>query len=279
MGCDIHIAVEVHRDGKWNYLPEAIRPYSWTYDDLDGAIYEDKLAVGLMLDTCGKLPPSPSYTEFPRGSPEQVAYADSAVVELRRNFWNGYSTSWRKSSPRNRNYTLFGFLSGVRTEVDGAGPTGHVGDRGFPDDKDSEAHISESDQFYYREDSGEDYNDEEARTHATWGNPYRYPTGLGDHSFTHATLEELLSLPWDVVEETSTGYIKLADLAEWERRGSIYNELIIPWREAHGRADVTQVQFPYNPLRIENSAFREFLEELKIYGPPGNVRLLIGYDS
>ena len=279
MGCDIHIAVEVYRDGKWNYEPRAIRPYSWTYDDLDGAIYEDKLAVGLMLDTCDELPPRPIYAEFPRGSPEQTAYANLGAVMRRGEFWNGYSSSWRKSTPRDRNYRLFGFLSGVRREVPGAGIDGHVGNRGFPDNTDSEAPISEQDRYYYHEDSDEEYNDDEARTHHTWDNNYRYPTGLGDHSFTHATLEELLALPWNEVEDTTAGYIKLTDVAEWERRGRVHNELIIPWREARGRGDVTPVEYLFNPFRIENSAFREFLEELKIYGPPGNVRLLIGYDS
>jgi len=106
------------------------------------------------------------------------------------------------SDPRNRNYQLFAFLANVRNGKGFAGvDTGdavkpQVAGRGIPSDT---CHI---DPLY----------DEEGEI--VGGHDW-----LGEHSFTYATLHELLSLPWDMTF-TERGLVTIDEYKVFLEKGS-----------------------------------------------------------
>jgi len=125
-----------------------------------------------------------------------------------------YGSSWKswapqvdghndwENDPTNRDYQLFAFLANVRNGYGFAGvDTGdavipQVAGRGIPSDT---AWIEPT------------YDDDgEQVAGSAW---------LGEHSFTHATLHELLGLPWDM-EFTHRGVVNQQEYIEFITKGS-----------------------------------------------------------
>lgn len=129
---------------------------------------------------------------------------------------NGYCGSWRdenyeyEKSPSQRNYTLFALLADVRNDCEfadfktGKSVSPKFPGRGLPDDCnfDSDGHMRNGP----KDANGDpDYESDDYRS-------------LGDHSFTHATLRELLCVPWDVVV-TDNGILDESVYLRWEAKG------------------------------------------------------------
>lgn len=191
--------------------------------------------------------------------------------------------------PRRRNYNLFAFLADVRNGAGFAGVFTHhpvkacFAGRGIPDDTSYE-------EPEYNEETDEETND--------------FPF-IGDHSFTWATLDELLSAPWDTVFH-SGGVVSPDGFAEWESKGKpsaysggiwgdgivihkdtvAYRKMIdekkIRYTGGDSPLDFCAVTWTWQPLANEQIHFRRWLREI-LYpmcdGKPENIRIIIGFDS
>lgn len=213
--------------------------------------------------------------------------------------------------PTERNYRLFAALADVRNGMGFAGCYTHdpivpwFPARGLPDGITEEsAHLPNPD----------DYDDEEfahyfpGRDRVLAAEQYAsFAPGddwLGDHSFTWATLEELLGASWDL-PFAETGWVNRVQFEEWRTVGRpsnwsglvgggsirhISNEEMaeIPLPEAppeniFSLKEYTQVSWTRKPLT--DCAFKRWVfgETMKAiadeYGGPQNVRVLMGFDS
>ena len=133
--------------------------------------------------------------------------------------------------PSGRNYNLFAFIGDVRNGFGFAGVvTGNRIEPQFPHRDFPKGYVDPKNLFAY-EDEDDDGTSPKLLTDSehevtSVARPVKRPeteyTGgdfwIGDHSFTHATLEELRECDWDV-EFTSTGYVGLIDYLTFKRTG------------------------------------------------------------
>ncbi len=183
--------------------------------------------------------------------------------------YNGLRFKSEGPDPETRDYNLFAFLAGVRNGYGFAGVASHrpitpqFPGRGIPGDTS------------WHEDSG------------TW---------LGDHSFTWATLTELINAPWDM-EFHSTGVVGRKGYASWKKNGvpsewslsiigrgvrllslDVFDELYRT-NELKGH-EYTRVHWTWKPL--ENCDFKRWVFEILLPmadGDTNSVRVLMGFDS
>lgn len=149
--------------------------------------------------------------------------------------YNEEGFSW-DDDPTGRNYNLFAFLGDVRNGFGFAGVrTGKRIEPQFAGRDVPKDYVNPKLSFKYEDDEDdEDENDEDSpkllsdsehevtsvalpekrpETEYTGGDFY-----LGDHSFTHATLEELRACDWNVKFQ-STGLVGLVDYLKYKRTG------------------------------------------------------------
>jgi hypothetical protein len=139
--------------------------------------------------------------------------------------------SW-DDDPSGRHYDLFAFLADVRNGfgfggvVRGARIEPQFPGRGLPKDYSDPKPLFKDDED---EDEDEvspkllsDSKHEGTSVALPEKRPYTEYTGgdfyLGDHSFTHATLEELRACDWNLTFK-STGYVGLVDYLEFKKKG------------------------------------------------------------
>lgn len=192
-----------------------------------------------------------------------------------------------KPDPTKRNYNLFAFLADVRNGYGFAGVFTHkkvepqFPGRGIPDDS------SYSEPQYDEDDN--------------WVSGSR--SGLGDHSFTWATVTELLNVDWGV-RFSSGGVVDPSEFKVWRQngvpdsyRGGISGDGIITWkdtevyglmvdRDAYRRRengaplDYCFVTWEWNPL--ENCHFVQWVRDVLVPmcdGDTDSVRVVMGFDS
>lgn len=174
---------------------------------------------------------------------------------------------WPNPDPCSRNYLLFGFLADVRHR---SGVEPQFAGRGIPPDT-----------TYDR---------------SSWE--------LGDHSFTYATLKELLDAPWDYIEENE-GYLTLPEYKAWKAKDPnayhpwdrVFNDPLI-LKVTEGEADdliasgalessVSPVKYmvfcQWTDQPLMKSGFYRWLSTLtpiaEEAGGPENVRVLMGFDN
>ena len=211
-----------------------------------------------------------------------------------RSRWDdGYSWSpWAESNdfddprpdPTVRNYAAFAFLADVRNGYGFAGVITHepveaqFPNRGLPEDSP-----------FYATGEVDDHS---------W---------LGDHSFTWATLEELLNAPWEV-EFKQRGVVGYRGYREWKEKGlptswsgdvcgpgvtihplekfeQLYSDAQASGYDALaeqvGSGDYTTVEWVWQP--IANCSFRKWVRWLRddylADRDPRKVRVLMGFDS
>lgn len=207
----------------------------------------------------------------------------------------------RDTDPTGRHYDLFALLADVRNGSGFAGVYRHepvdalFADRGLPEE------YADPAQAY-------DENINEAfRKVFTGGDPW-----LGDHSFTWATLTELLAVPWDT-EFSSGGVVGPGGFKEWQETGrpsswsggisgggiethrdpEKYARMLdngeIRYREGTekgfygGALDFCFVTWKWRPL--EENTFRTWIEGpvmaslAEEYGGTDNIRIIMGFDS
>lgn len=172
-------------------------------------------------------------------------------------------------NPEGRNYNLFAFLADVRNGYGFAGVRTHeavepqVAMRGIPEDT-----------SWDEEESG------------IW---------LGDHSHTHAMLDELLGLPWDM-EYLSGGVVGREQFRVWQEEGipnswsgwisgkgvtiyqspERYAEILDSDEEEYGK-DFCFVTWKWQPLL--NCGFYHWIQELAKKVDPSRTRIVMGFDS
>lgn len=166
MGTDIHMAIEVKRNGAWSWPPNAA-----TCSDCGGSAKIKDREGGERECFC---------THHYRGT-----------VDGRK---HGYS---------DRNYDAFGILANVRNGTWGQ-PTPFIDEpRDLPDDMSAELRAA-ADAPYETPDGHE--------------NPAHY--SLGDHSFSHVTLAELLAFNWDD-RGGREATVSAAGYAKWDKKSSL----------------------------------------------------------
>ena len=202
--------------------------------------------------------------------------------------WYADEPDKQAPDPRQRHYDLFAFLANVRNGHGFAGVFTHLpvtpqfAGRGIPNDTS------------YREPDGDDDENEL--------NDFPY---LGDHSYTWATLQELLSAPWDMVFH-SGGVVGPEQFRVWEKEGYPtcysggvggagiivhadpveYKKLLetgtIRVRPDGSYLDYCRVTWNWQPLADEELGFRRWLRECLLPmadGHPESIRILMGFDS
>lgn len=162
--------------------------------------------------------------------------------------------SWDED-PSGRNYNLFAFLANVRNGFGFAGfSTGARVEPQFPGRDFPEGYVDPKNLFVYENEWDDDDDDDETSPKLLTDSeneatsialPVKRPrseyTGgdfwIGDHSITHATLEELRGCDWDV-GFTSTGYVELAGYLTFKQKGipdgwsgGIYGQDIITFED------------------------------------------------
>lgn len=221
------------------------------------------------------------------------------------------------TDPGERNYTVFRLLAGVRAF--NGDPPGLFEHRGIPTDIDRTGLVTEGlglpDRSPARKPSGGFGNRfagldfgpaapaEEPVVRTAADDPDRKDY-LGDHSFTHCTLGELLTVPWDAAM-TTAGIVTRAEYKLWiaggregcprmwqyattpegpdvaveEVVGNGMYLLITPTRNfSHVRAE-----WQWQPTA--DCAFRRWLNNVLVPAAnraghaPGDVRILMGFDS
>ena len=194
--------------------------------------------------------------------------------------WSPYRETGKWDDPRpdptNRHYNVFGFLADVRNGRGFAGvytgeptPPQFPG-RGIPKDTSmKKVGETEDDEGYLP---------------------------IGDHSFTHATLKELLDAPWDM-EVYSGGLVSVNEFLNRDEHGvppswcggvgggdtqiidspEKFQKMIDAGEDLTGK--YCRVGWKWKPL--ENSDFRRWcVEVLKpMVEDPEDMRVLIGFDS
>lgn len=199
MGCDIHMQVEVRRDGEWHREP---------YHDLPcdssrcvGGRYSDETP-----------------NEKMRGEP---CYSCKGASHYVRVFWD------------DRNYNVFGILADVRNGYGFAGVD--TGDgfvpidspRGLPDDLSPEirgmlALRGDSDSADYRAavealvGAGWTSRKSDDGKYEWWDHPEDF--WLGDHSWSHVTVAELLAYDWERTTK-KRGWVDAWNFDLWRRNG------------------------------------------------------------
>lgn len=165
MGTDIHMAIEIRKNGRWAWLPNAV---ACNYCDGTGTRtnHEQKIVPCFC-------------TNHYRGG------ADGRI--------HGYS---------DRNYDAFGILANVRNGTWGDGTPFISEPRGLPRDISDELRTAH--ESNYETPDGKD-------------NPAHY--SLGDHSFTHVTLAELLAFNWDD-RGGREATISASEYAKWDKKSS-----------------------------------------------------------
>ena len=165
MGTDIHMAIEVRRNGRWHWVPNAV-----SCSDCDGtAVWKDRDGKERECFRCTH------------------RYRGTANGRL-----HGYS---------DRNYDAFGIIANVRNGTWGADTPVIAGPRGLPDDISAELKAA-NDAPYELPDGHE--------------NPAHY--NLGDHSFTHISLAELLAFNWDG-RNGKEATLSAPEYIKWAKRG------------------------------------------------------------
>lgn len=193
--------------------------------------------------------------------------------------WNEPDITKRGYEYECRNYAWFGVLAGVRDRL-GKDPIAEF--RGFPSDSRLEK--------------------------AAFHEPY-----LGDHSFTHVYLRELMEYPWDKAQVEHERTIEFDTFADWLAKGSddksplnyvpiaVTRTNVVPEEEAReiiARGGVPsfdegwysdEVTMPENLYVRVNISYTvgqavgdihlRWIEFLSTLGDPDNVRVLIGFDS
>lgn len=188
--------------------------------------------------------------------------------------WDDDYTNWSDPdvlNPEGRHYNLFAFLADVRNGVGFAGV--YTGDRVEP-------------QFPFR-----GVPDDAACVHEDdhW---------LGDHSFTWATLTELLAAPWDI-KFTSGGFVNEREYEAIDESGVPtvwcadivgknivkltplqYNEMIAEKTRDESKQYYIFWQWDWQPLI--NCDFKRWLERDLVplaSGDTDTIRVLMGFDS
>ena len=193
-------------------------------------------------------------------------------------FYKYRSFDFNEPDPEARNYRVFAFLADVRNGFGFAGLVSHrpispqFAGRGIPEDT--------SWHWEYDEETGETIS-------GVW---------IGDHSFTWATLTELLSAPWDM-EFHSTGIVDRDGYESWKENGvphewslGVGGYLVrkLPLNEFErlykagklGEHDYTRVRWTWRPL--ENCGFKRWVFEVlkPLAGDDtDSIRVLMGFDS
>lgn len=193
---------------------------------------------------------------------------------------------FKEGDPTERNYNVFAFLANVRNGMGFAGVRTGVPvqpqfpERGIPGDTS------------YTEPKYDD--DGEIVSGDSW---------LGDHSFTHASLTEILSAPWDT-EFTTFGVVNDTEFKEWQTNGQpsnwcggvsgqgiITHQDVIKYANMidngeirndpqMGCRDYCEVFWKWKP--IENCGFIRWAREFLVPISDGNtdsIRVVMGFDS
>lgn len=183
--------------------------------------------------------------------------------------YNGTDDERNMPDPTERRYNLFALLADVRNGYGFAGVPTHEAVsplfpyRGIPSDTSYE----ETDEYW-----------------------------LGDHSFTWATLNELLSVNWEYSFQ-QTGVVNAGEYMEFLESGipsgwcgdvsgggasivdsDVFHKMILDGNDTDGF--YTRVSFSYSPLA--SCGFVRWLNESLLpicNGKPENIRVLIGFDS
>ncbi len=196
--------------------------------------------------------------------------------------WNPYYENYRSDhgnpDPMRRNYLAFAFLADVRNRYGFANIPTHkrikpmFPERGFPHDTSWEE---------------PQYKNSKRISGPTW---------LGDHSYTWATLTELLNAPWDI-EFQSVGVVNKDGFSSFKERGyplswmgdivgggaRIWSQETYEVILANGEVtenDFTRISWSWRPL--EDCHFRRWLTEVlapMAEGDTDGIRVLMGFDS
>ncbi len=184
----------------------------------------------------------------------------------------------------NRNYDLFGILANVRNGrgfagiVIGDGWPSIAADRGLPEGV-----------------ALPSYNDDDGDDSYVRG----IPSGLGDHSFTYVTLDELKAYDWDGVTSTLYGVISEAEYLRRKKAGTVEGpdsysgdnwgngvHVYTPAEYEEAKAACTLAPRPHVRVAWTETA-REATDDwpghvipfLEGIGNGRPVRLLLGFDS
>ena len=182
----------------------------------------------------------------------------------------------KEPNPETRNYNVFAFIANVKNGYK-AGGYRHdpilpqFPGRGIPEDT--------------------SFTEEKYDVH---GN-YLCGTFLGNHSFTYATLSELLNAPWDMVFH-SEGYVDYDKFISINENGyptagycedidGVRIEILsledfkrkIETGEIDKGNDYTLVSWYWKPL--QNCQFRQWIQKLASAHDPNKTRILIGFGS
>ncbi len=121
---------------------------------------------------------------------------------------------------------------------------------------------------------------------------------LGDHSFTHVSLKELVEFDWEQ-QNTLSGIISAEQFIKWDGKGpEAYSggitgpgirvvDHLVPallaapelWLEAQGSPSHVRVCWRVTYREAVGEVFFALIEALKAHGKPENVRMVFGFDS
>lgn len=243
MGTDIHMGIEVRRNGKWTWLQNAVNCY-----DCDG-------------------------TKVSKWSKEKQEPCFCAR-------WNHEgSQPGRKHGYCERNYDAFGILADVRNGTWGEETPFISQPRGLPDDISAE--LSAANNSAYELPDGKE-------------NPEHF--SLGDHSFTHVTLAELLAFQWDD-RNGKEATIGVSQYVKWDKKtppdsycawssGETVSMAEADARIAEGKRDGYNVRAKWGESLADMAGnfHAKFIPDLVAISeregvPTSDVRIVFGFDS